>query len=178
MKKLVLVVMVVTLVLLVSVVWARGVKPDSGLEVSLGILHLTDGDARNVAGTGFGVDLRRQVYEGIGSKADINLYASIGYIKFSDTWHTIDVSATVVPIMATAIKADKNGIYYGVGLGLAVTRLELSGSSGSGSTSETDFAYQLLAGKNFSEKYFAEVKYFNGGIAGNTGLGVNIGAKF
>lgn len=183
--------MVVTLVFLVSSVVTWGAKPKvqpksepkSELEVSLGLMHLTDSDAREVAGYGLGIELRKQISRGPGvskksRKDEAKLYASVGYIKFSNSFYGLGVDATVVPIMATAVKIKKNSVYYGAGLGLAMTRLELWGFGPSESASQTDFAYQLMVGKNLGRNKFVEARYFNGGIPGNTGIGVSIGAKF
>lgn len=148
--------------------------------VSPEYFYLLDGDARDFYGGGLGVTLGYKVTEDEAGP----MYASIGYISLSgsstgEVYAGYNVDITIMPLMLTKYYSPNTAygkkLYYGVGAGIVRTKME---TDFLGDDTTNDFAWQLVGGMNFNEKWFGEIKYFNGSNDVNTGLTASIGAKF
>lgn len=148
------------------------------LRVSAGLFLITDSEASDTAGNGLSLNLEKKVQ----SLGEGDIYVSAGYIRFSNTYGSVDLDLSLIPIMATyVIKPSSDAetrFYFGGGAGLVFMDATASSGYYSDSGSETDFAYQLLGGAEFGDTMFAEVKYLSGGRTGNTGFSLHIGGRF
>jgi opacity protein-like surface antigen len=123
----------------------------------------------------------------VGEDAAEPMYLSVGYTAFSGSGvydagegtANYDADVTVMPLMLTKYYSPEtmsaNKLYYGVGAGVVRTKTDMGIL---GDDTSTDFAWQLVGGMNYNEKWFGEIKYFNGSDDLNTGLTASIGARF
>lgn len=152
---------------------------NDGLAVSAGLFFPTGSDAGDVLGNGIGINAEKM----ISVKDRYDVYGSLGFVRFSNSWEGADVSEHIIPVMVTVMprQSSKNRaakFYYGAGLGLTFTKLDYSSDWLGGSDSKLDFAWQFVGGTKFGDKMFAEAKYLSGGREANTGFSLNVGSRF
>jgi len=153
---------------------AQDYEVGKGLNVSLGFFQLTDSDAKDMYGDGFGLTVEKM----LPSEGERQLSASIGYIAHSSTYGSLDVKLTNIPVLFNVRVVKESGAnnwYYGAGIGF--NRMNIS-VSGFGSDPTTDFCFQLMGGMKFGKNMFADVRSLSGGRKGNSGLMFNVGASF
>jgi hypothetical protein len=112
--------------------------------------------------------------------ADVNLPASLFPLGSTRVGidYVVNGSSNIVPITLTQIfqpsVAVRSPVYAGAGIGLWTGHIKGSGTS-------TQFGFRLLAGIEFSERFFGEVQYDFvdklGGVRAD-GLSVLVGLKF
>jgi|GEM_PF-3593695 len=171
-----LVCVVVLLALVCGAACAQNVELGKGLSASFGVFRLQDSDARDVAGTGYGIVLEKQ----LPSQFKLPLSVSLGYIYASNTFAGADVRLTNVPLfLNTKFNLGQSGkAYYGAGIGFDYAKLNVNVAGLN--ADDTNFAWQIFAGTKFgtNDKFFADVKYMDGTLDANTGLMFNIGGTF
>jgi hypothetical protein len=164
---------VILICLAVAALCASAVAQDgNGMNASLGMFFISNGDASDIMGTGTAITLEKHV----ASRGRVDLFGSIGYVTFSNTWSGISCDEKLIPIMLTA-KSRQTGTqkaYFGLGVGLIIMDLSI----GSLSDSRTDLGLQLLGGLSFGKSMFGELKLLGGSRNGNTGYSLNLGARF
>ena len=157
---------------------------DNGLSASLEMFYFTDSEARDLLGTGMGLNVEKKLAN--------DMYISLGYIKAGDELsagsESLEWDVSLIPIMVTKhfgqISQNSNA-YWGVGAGFVINKLDMSykdteypGDNFDESDSSTDLAWQLVGGTLLGKNILAQAKYFSGGHEGNTGFSLNVGMKF
>jgi len=157
--------------------------------VSLYGYRLKDRTLREELGNGLGITLdlplrfaeregETAVTLGVGrAQEDGLVYDPViqGYVlvELRETLYTVMLTQRYGPGVTNG-----RGPYLGAGAGLMVTVADVGPPGLRVSDTESNFAFQVLAGLQFTKNVFAEFRYFNGSVPENTGFAVAVGVSF
>ena len=173
----------------------------SGTDITVGPFYLSDHAVSRFWGTGIGITMERTLRH----SKQFDLDGCVSYIYFSYDYRAYDpiarqdlssnLKASLIPVTLRAVSKFGSGAlrpYIGVGYGLAfeIDRYYSPGDPGpfgglgplgqpsAYTGSQANACYELIGGLRFGDKCNVEVRYLDGGNAGNTGFSASLGARF
>jgi hypothetical protein len=108
-------------------------------------------------------------------------YAAVEFVESS---HTAIIGSTPVGaddkgyMAVGGIRFWQNKWYYGAGIGIADVRHELNTSLGTLSDSDTNFAWEVVAGLPFGKHGLAEIQYLSAGESSVSGFAAFVGVTY